>query len=310
MKGNNSLIAVVVVAIVAIAAVMYGAGMFSTAGNQVDENGDGVVDVCAGDITPKLTVNGYDIDNVGTAITENFAYRKVGSVSWTTGTLGTAIDNLELGKSYEIVTGIDKDNGIDNPYGEKFTYEVKCKEVDTVDKGLYNDEVEASLSATFYNADGDASAESFSAGESQVVSIKFKAGNDEVFGNPNIDNPNVLVLKLNSTEHDVPNSVYLSDGTELARISVPLRYDIEGLTASGFSTYAYEAPAITDKTTEIMLDLNADDSNAPSVDGTAYLYAGTYFIDNDGNVANGVEDEDGADIGTSDPDSVTIDLTA
>lgn len=305
---------VILIGIVAIFGISAGVIDFSAiSGDEVQEQPT-TITTCESDVTPDLDINGYDIANPGTAITENFAYRKVGGVAWTTGTLGTALTNLEVGATYEIVPGIDASNGIDNPYGEMFTHKIKCQETESIDVPLYNDEVEASLTATFYNADDNAAAETFVAGQTQTVSIKFEAGTDEAFGNPFLDMPNVLVIKLNSSQWDVPEKVYLKDGTTLSRVTVPLRYDVEALGGTDFTEYAYEFPAVIDEVTQVYLRLNADDTNAPgsggsAADGTAYLFAGTYFIQEDASIGIGVETEEGVDIAVSDSDSVTLDFT-
>jgi len=301
--------AVLILGIVGAFTNWYGLGGQSA--SVVDSDGNIIIPTdgtC--DITPSYTVKGYDIHNVGTVITEDFAYKKVGENSWTTGTLGTPITTLEPFAKYVAVAGIDASNGIDNPYGEEFSFTVPCLVGASMEVALYNDEVEGSVTGTFYNADSDASSETFIAGQTQDVSLKFQTGTDEAFGNAYLGNPNVLVLKLNSTEWDTPEKVYLADGTVLKSTSTPQRMEIESLTASGFAIYSFEAPAVVDTTTQIFLKLNADDSNAPAYDGVAYLFAGTNFITEDSSIEVGVETEEGADIGSSDPVSVALDFTA
>jgi hypothetical protein len=307
MKQGTAIGALVAVFVIALVAVIYAMGGFGQTGAVTDNGVVSPTERC--DVTPSYTVKGYDINNKGTAITENFAYRKVGETSWSTGTLGTAITTLEAFAEYEAVAGIDASNGVDNPYGEAFTFTVPCKVGASMEVALYNDEVEGSVTGTFYNADGDASAETFIAGQTQDVSLKFQTGTDEAYGNPFLDNPNVLILKLNSSQWDQPEKVTLN-GVELKSVSMPQRFDIEALGTTDFTEYAFEAPAIMDTTVEIVLKLNADDSNAPNVDGTAYLFAGTSFINEDAGISVDVETEEGADIGSSDPVSVTLDFTA
>lgn len=315
MAKNSQIVTVAIVSVLAIAMLsLYFGGFFSIVDSEQPIPGETPTTPteCSGEVTPDLLVRGYDVENVGTAITENFSYRIKGLKAWTEGTLGTEITGLQVGATYEIVPGIDTSNGIDNPYGEMFEYTVKCVEDDTVETGLYNDEVEGSVTATFYNADNDASAETFTLEDTQMVSVQFRAGNDEAFGNPFVDNPNVIVIGLNASEWTKVEGVYLdSDKTqELSSVDLPGRMREESLKDADFDYYAFEAPAIKDANKRIYLELTSDDSTAVSVDGIAYLFPGNYFIQDDGNLGIGVEDEDDADIAASDPDSVALDFTA
>lgn len=264
---------------------------------------------CSSETSVSLDINAYDKENPNTANTEaTNLYRKVGNVAWNTWTLGTAITSLEPGADYEFVIGITTTDFTDNAYGEKFVIEnLDCKEAVTMDKAVLNDEVETSLTATFYNQNHDASAQTMTAGQTKTVFLKFEAGKDEVFGNPNLptSTPNVICMDLNSTAFDKPESVSFN-GKELNRVPTPIRH-------AGVSTdiaYCYEAPVITDLGQEIKVQLKADDTNAPGVDETAYLYAGNWFVTDDGDVSYGVETEEGTAVGTDASDSLTIDLTA
>lgn len=293
--------------------LLFLAGVFSATGQQqtLDEEGNVVpLQTCSSETTPDLLIKARDVYNKNSAITESFIYRIEGSDNiWSDGTTGTELTDLIAYEDYEFVFGVNSTNGIDKAYGAKLSYKVQCKADDEITVDMYNDELEGSLSATFYNNDDNAAAETFIAGQTQDVRIKFQAGTDEVFGNPNIVMPNVLILKLNSSEWDKPEKVYLEDGTELKSIGTPQRFDDESLSTTGYAEYAYEAPVITDVALNIFLKLNADDTNAPSVDGTAYLYAGDYFVTDENAIGEGIEDEEGADIATSDSDSVTLDFT-
>lgn len=312
-KKNSSLPtwAIVLLTALFIIVAFMGINMFfgsasNTGTTTVDEEGNAIV-TCAGDITPSLTISAYDKENEGSAITEVFNYRKVGDKVWKAGTTGTALSGLVIDAQYEFVMGINGSDVTDNAYGETFTHKIKCLEDDSIEVPMYNDEIETSLSATFYNEDNNAAAQTFTAGEELDVVIKLQAGTDEFFGNPTLDNPNIIVLKLNSTEWDIPNDLIVN-GVSLVRVDTPLRYS--SLVASGFTTYAYRLPAVSDTKMEVTLKLNADDSNAPSVDGTAYIYAGGYYIDDLSKVMTGVEDEEGNAVATDAPDSVTLDFTA
>jgi hypothetical protein len=266
--------------------------------------------VCDSQTTPDLLLRAYDRENVGSAIAETGVYRLVGTKTWTTFTSGTEITGLEVGKEYEFLMGVTTADAeqIDNAYGKTFKYTVPCKEDTTIEEEMANDELEGSLTATFYNKDDNAGAQTFLAGETHSVELRFKAGVDEVYGNPYLSgNPNVLCLDLNTTTFDKPEAVSIKGGADLKSAGTPQRHSA----VAGKVAYCYEAPVIGDKEVTIEIEMKADDSTAPAVDDTAYLYAGGYYIDaKTGNVASGVEDEEGTAVGTSDPDAVTIDVTA
>lgn len=309
MKKNGKTSPFLMLGILAVIAILIYAVFFMPGGTvPTGDDGKPIVQ-CDSTTTPNLTINGYDIDNPGTAITEaTNLYRIKGQKTWKTFTLGTGFD-VSAGQELEIVLGITTTDFTDNAYGEYIpSYTVPCEENPTFEVKMYNDEVETSLTATFYNADGDAGAETFSTGETQTVSVQLKAGTDEYFGNPTLEgNPNVIVLALNSTEWDKPEQVFLSDGTELSEVQVPGRQAL----SSGLQYYAYELPLIGDKKVEVFMDLNADDTNAPATDMTAYVFAGNYFINGDtAELSSGVETEEDVAVGTDASDTVTLDFTA
>jgi hypothetical protein len=314
-----------------IAAIVIGGGiLFVAAGamgwtsfslNMSGEEGDIEVN-CDSTTTPNLTIKAYDQENVGTPVTETTnLYRKVGQTTWSTFTQGSGFD-VEFNEQYDVVMGISTTDFTDNAYGPMFTTDkIACKETITIEQAVANDEVEGSVSATFYNADDNAAAETFSTGQTQTVSIKLQTGTDEYFGNPFIDMakceegqrgdyPNVLALSLNSSEWDKPEQVYIVGGAELSQITCPTILE-SSATTSGYTEYCYEMPVIGDKEVRIKMDLNADDTNTPGNDGTAYLYAGNWFYNtDDGEIHCGVENEEDAAVGVDAPDEVTLDFTA
>ena len=277
------------------------------------------ITVCESTTTPDLDINVYDLENKDTALTEaTNLYRKVGDVTWTTFTAGTAITGLEFDEQYEVVMGITTSDFTDNAYGSYFvTDSIPCKELVQKDVGMYNDEIESSLTATFYNRNHDASAETFTAGQVKNVYLHFEAGSDEVFGNSFIaesglpDNgkhsteyPNVVCMNLNKTGWDMPEQV-IFDGKSLDSIGTPQRHTL----SSTATTYCYEFPIVTDVGQEVQVRLDADDANAPSVDDIAYLYAGNFYINDNGDLAWGIEDEEGNAVGTDAADQLTMDFT-
>ena len=315
-----------------IAAVVGGFYMFSVDDGGVKDKVDSLLDKkndptktefqCDSSTTPQINIKAYDSENKGTSLTEaTNIYRKKGSVSWSTFTAGTAFpssSSLEIGQVYEYVMGITTSDFTDNAYGEYGTFKVGCDELAEIDKPMFNDEVETSLSATFYNSNHDASAETFTAGEVNNVYLKWKAGSDEVCGNPFLkdsdladlgshskDKPNVICLNLNKTVWDSPDSVSVN-GVKMDRVSTPIRHSV----GSTDTAYCFEAPVITDVDTEFVVNLDADDSTAPGNDGTAYLYCGNFYVNKEGNVAWGIEDEEGNAVGTDAADSLTLDFTA
>lgn len=286
---------------------------------------------CTSDTTPDVDVNAFDHYNPGTALTEaTNLYKKKGGTTWTTFTAGTAIQNLEKNVEYEFLMGVSTTDFTDNAYGGYFTYKVPCEDV-SFDKTMFNDEVETSITATFYNDNGDAAAQNFTAaGLTKEVQIKATTGTDEVFGNPYISGftdkdgndvpattvegpsnhrkayPNAGCMDLNSTSYDPPEKVTYK-GVELKKISQPTRH----ASATGKTTFCYEWPIITDSMDKVYIKLNADDSTRPITDDTLSLYAANFYIDaDDGKVKWGIENEEGAAVGTDAAATVALDATA
>lgn len=278
---------------------------------------------CDADVSPDITITAHDIDNVGTAFTEsNNIYRKVGDVAWTSWTQGTEITDLTFGDTYEFVAGISSSDWTDNAYGPHFYWTVPCSPDTRMQHALYDDDVETDLTCTFYNEDDNAAAEAWAVGAVKTVSLKIYAASEDYFGNPYIkddptmvdkDNgkhrkmyPNCLNLQLNSTSMEKPQKVYFMTqdgvGDELNRISCPGIAD----TASTDISYCYELPVITDTTTRVYLKLENDGTYNTSVDETAYIYAGGYFTDDDGNLDWGCETDLLAYVGTDDADECTL----
>ena len=303
MANNNNLLL-----LLAVGALIF-VVMFGVPGQEADDGDEVPVDIstCESTTTPDLDINAYDIDNPGTALTEaTNLYRKVGDKAWSTFTQGTAIQNLEVGEQYEIVMGISTTDFTDNSYGPSFTSdEISCKELEVMDQALYQDAAETTLTATFYNKNHDASAETFTAGQTKNVYLEFEAGSDTYFGNPNIgDLPNVLCMNLNKTEWDKPDQVTF-EGEELSSVGVPQRHSV----GTGLTAYCYEFPVVTDNGQEVKVRLDADDSTAPIADATASLYAGNWFINDDGELESGVETDEGSAVGTDAADTLTMDFT-
>lgn len=265
------------------------------------------IEGCQSTTSPTQNIKAVDKET-GTALTEGTnLYRIQGERTWNTFTAGTgfAIDGLQ---KIDIVMGIDTTDFTDNAYGQMIEgFEIKCTETPSTEFEMANDEIETSLTATFYNNDGDAGAEVFTVGQTQDVSIKLQAGVNEYFGNPYFEgNPNVICLALNTTAWDTPEKVSMRGGVELSRVSTPTRQ-----TGSATATnYCYELPVITEDQVEVVLKLNADDTLAPAVDDTATIYAGNYYYNSDTQeIEFGVENQEGSAVGTDAGDTVTLDYT-
>lgn len=290
---------------------------------------------CESTITPDYDPNYYQFGTPSTASTSaNNIYRKVGDIAWSTWTQGTALTNMELGATYEFIPGTHTTVATSDAesYGAYFTYTVKCQETDSDNYPAKLDEIHSGLTATFYNEDDNAAAQTFSAGDVKTVSLKWKAAKDEFYGNPYIaesplsDNgqhrriyPNVLAIKANSTAWEVPVAVSFikvaaddtpggTSGT-LRRIPCPTIVSADGATTH--IMYCYEAPVISSQICRFYLQMEADGTNAPFVDDTAYLYAGHFYINTDtAEIAWGIENNDAAyTAGDGDADSLTLDYT-
>jgi hypothetical protein len=309
--STNAVLGIMVVLVLSILATVYLTGdkQQLTAVQTEAQIDQGVVSQCDSTTTPDLNIRAYDKENVGTALTEGTnLYRIKGTTNWAAFTAGTAVTNLPVGAVLEVVMGISTSDFTDNAYGKSFEVTVPCKELTIQDMEMMNDEIETSLSATFYNKDGNAAAQTYVAGQTETVSVKLKSGSDEVFGNPYLPDATagVICVPLNSTTWDKPEQVYLSDGTELSSVSKPQRH----AATAGNTDYCYEIPAITDKTVEIFFDLNADDANAPATDESASIYAANWYINAEsGALEFGVENEEGTAVGTDAADTVTFDFT-
>lgn len=334
MKGNGALVFIGIIAFVAAAlvpinesgTVLQNLGLGSTVGDSsasIDPND------CP-ETTPSWDPNSFNVED-GSALTEGTnIYRTVGSTAWQTFTQGTAVV-VPVGSTVEYVFGISTTDTLDNAYGPYGKFVVGCQEDLTAwntltspassDMGLYADEVEGSLSATFYNADDNAAAQTFTAGQTHVVEFKWSAGNEEYFGNPYISStsvpgggdsshraayPNMLCMDLNTTAFDEPVYVRVKGGDTLRRVGTPIRHG----GATGKTSYCYEAPVITDEEMRFEVALNADDTTAPGVDDTAYLYGANFYMDTDTfQIYWGVEDNEGSAVGQDTYDSLTIDVT-
>lgn len=279
-------------------------------------------------VAPDIDIDAVNEDSKAAVTDAKNLYHNVKEVDggWTTFTLGTEVTNLEFGETYEffIPGDLTTSNTKAVAFGPYIKWTAPCKEDTSYPEiTVCNDETYDGLSATFYNEDHNAAAQTFSTGDKKTIELVWKAGADECFGHPYLstypmlgdngyhskDKPNVLCLKLNSTVWEVPEKVYLDGGEELDRVGVPVIASADS--AATHVMYCYEAPVMRDSRTSIFVDMEADSSEAPDVDDTAYLYGGNiYFHSTDKSPAWGVEDDTGAyAAGNGDADELTLDFT-
>lgn len=274
--------------------------------------------VCTGGNTQSFTLKAAD-GETGAANTENFSYRKVGDISWTEGTLGTALTTLEVGADYEFVVGPSPTSEQADPYGPYVRVNnLPCratKEVKVLADSIYSD-----ITATFYNADNNAAAQSIEASASpQWVHVKLAAASNEVAGNPflatapigdngnhRMEYPNAGCFALNSSLFDDAEMWY--NGVEMNRISAPTIYS--GTT--GATSYCFEMPVLTENELFVDIKIDPDDTLYANSDhdATLNIYTGSFFINSkNANLQWGVETDDGNFVQFSQADTVTIDLT-
>lgn len=349
MAKNSQLVVLGVIGMVVVAVgIMLAGGLgpfASTEGSGANtaatQSGQAAQFQCESSTTPDFDINAIDGRNVGTADTEGTnLWRKKGTNSWAAFTAGTAVTgSVSVGDTIEYVMGISTSDVTDNSYGKVGELEITCDENIALEVPVYIDEVETSLTASYYNADdAAATAEVFVAGQTQTVASKFVTASDEFFGNPNIvldggENPdgrnqkypNTACAELNFSAWDAPEKVFvlegavieLADGSsveykageELKRVGTPDIHS-QNNAATTDTSYCYEYPLVADIGPKVGFSLNADDTNAPAVDDALFLYAGNYYVDSDDGIVKwGVETEDDAFVGTDAADSLALDFT-
>ena len=301
---------------------------------------------CVGGESQSLDLNAADIDKPTTSLTEaNNIHRLCGSMlslgAWTE---GTALTGLNTGECYEVITGISGTAAscYDNSYGPFMRINnLPC--VMSRNIPLFQDEVEGSVVAAFYNSNHDAAYEVLTASTPKIFYMRFYTAEKEYYGNPYIgepgytridfnaikagvpgvqfikgstisghrpEYPNMVCLQLNSTGMNAPKWIkaQLQDGSvvEMNRVSIPKVHSA----AAAHADYCYEAPLITGDYIEFQVKY--DPTATPNTDDdVASLYAASWYGHTDtGEILWGVEDNDGAAIGASNPDTLAIDFTA
>lgn len=350
-QAHLAAFAIIVIAAVIVGGVMFGGWSFTGQVTPDTQELAGPVNTCTGGQTQSMDLNAYNLGVATTAVTEaNNIYRMYTGVDGSEGSLGaltwgTAVTALQPGTDIEVVTGISGTaaNLYDNSYGPRIAINnLPC----TVSKNivLFADEVEGSVTATFYNSNHDASAETIVASTPVIVSNRFYTADKEYYGNPYIGEPsylgldwskikvdgvtyikgqtigahrpqypNTYCLALNASNFNKPLSVkaQLQDGSivEMNEVGVPT---VHAATAS-HKDYCYEAPVLSGTYIEMIVKLNPTALSAGAVadDDTASIYAGHWYMDTDsGQISWGPNDNDGNPVGASNPDTLTNDWTA
>jgi hypothetical protein len=270
---------------------------------------------CLSTTVASVNLRAFDEYSPGTANTEGYLYRAVGSSGiWTAGTLGTAVTTLVPQTAYEYAVGLSLSDFTGNALGPRGTFTTKCSSaVDIMDIGVTADEDASGLTSTFYNGNHDASAQAITTSETKTVYLNYIAGNNEVFGNKFADTmfSNTLVLLLSTGNYSAPEAVWINTGIgagqDLPKISCP-----STVTGSATATnYCYAAPWIDEKGTEIAVKLVAKATN-PTGDETAYLMGcGRYLDSKDNLIKNGCETDAGAAVGIAfaSAESTTVDMS-
>lgn len=267
--------------------------------------GVGLVDAeCLSTTTPDVDPNFYDKYSPGTAITEAAtSYRELGTTGPWTGTAGgTELTGLEVGKTFEYISGTSTTDHTSNAWAKYLTFTVKCLEDEVLSNEAVNDEDAAGLTSTFYNGDGVATtAVPITTSESKSFELKYQAGSNEVYGDPftGSDTPNVLVLQLNGTDFNAPTNVYISkgrgQGTSLSAVACPTTVNGSAI----YVNFCFRAPWVDESETRISVTVNAKAVD-PSMAGSAYLLpGGPYVSDVDTQLYYGVEDEAGNPVGVT-----------
>lgn len=302
---------------------------------------------CKGGQSQSLDMNAFDIDQPTDAQTEaHNIYRECGSLgSLGTWTEGTAITGLQTGTCVEFLPGIDAtaSNCYDNSYGPVMRVaNLPC--IFTANIPFMEDEVEGSVTATWYNSNHDASYEVLAASTPTTVFARFYAADGEYYGNPWIgrgsylgidfgkymaaaprvefplgerignhrpEYPNTYCVQLNTTNFNQPKWVKaeLQDGSvvEMHQVPVPNKHSA----AAGHADYCYEAPILTGEFIEFQIRLDPKAAAVSNSDDTSKYYAASWFANTEtGELSWGSEDNDANAIGASDPDTLALDFTA
>lgn len=291
---------------------------------QYIENGGVPVPGCLSTTTPQFTINAYDGANPGTAITgEVTLWRVEGTKTWTAGATGTAVTaGFKVGDTIEYISGITTANAeqYDNAYGPTGSILITCDEDIVEEIEMRNDEVEASITASFFNSDHTAStAQTIGAGATKPIYAKFEAGAEEDFGNRFVYQKdgkysNLLAIKVNSSDtSDVTKLIVTQVDPEMGKVGETIyKTGCPGIVTAttSFTNYCFKVPAASDYGTEFKVYISADASVAVGVDGTASYYAGGWYVNADtGELEFGIQDEKTNAVGASDPDTLTLDFT-
>jgi len=250
-------------------------------------------------VTPRLTVNCFDVE-LGVPITTlNSSYRKVGATQWNFWNCGQQIaTDLECGSEYEFLPGGNytadqQNNGMDGDYAPYFKLTVPNKETFTHDIKVMQHEDEAGITFRFLDSLGDNAPQAIGTSGSERISAGFRAAPDQVWGNPYIasagltscnggnraDRPNTLCLYVNGTDVTPIEKMFVGS-EEMAAVTTPgwkIANEGFGGNASQSDTewYCFEAPIIKEAWTNFDFTVTAETGANPTNRTHGSLSSGT-----------------------------------
>ena len=256
--------------------------------------------------TPTVTLETYDRYNMGTAITTQNMYRKVGANTWTD-VAGTGTIQLAAGTQIEIVFGIDSNDEAEEPPGPLMFYTLPCLETATLSVPVANDiDATGDASITVFDENGATGAQAVGAGDVKTVFIDITGKYEYDLGNIDCgETSNLLIAKYNTTSIDdiIVTGVTMETPSKksFGARSKGVPVGIAGaLTASNFGLQGWELPVLESNSKyRVTYVIDADDTENPDGDDLEwYIADSAHYLDNDDNTIKcGVEDEDRGDIG-------------
>lgn len=252
----------------------------------------------------------------GAAVTSQNAYRRVGTDSFTD-VAGAGTFNANPGSKIEIVCGVDSNDDDDEPFGDHFEYTVPCEPYPTVTCKMIDDSIETDPTVRVWDPeDGTtiSAAAEVDIDNGDVFNLKYEVQGafEEDFGNRYCEEDgyrNVLVIEYNTTQYTSWKFTDLNS-VEYPRATVPSLFT----GTAGYTAKAYYMPVLksnTLNTNYLVADASGSGKEPAGVTSnvTLTVYDVDYFFNNDVSptrVDCGVEDEDGADVGSTGALSTTI----
>lgn len=251
---------------------------------------------CSVSGAPSMTIKTAEF-YTSTSVNIAYKYREQGSSAWTTGTTGTAVTDMTIGKTYEVVIGVDNASY----YSVKDFITVPCEANPSKEVKIKAIATNSSLSVYVKNNDGQANSnsvpQSLNAGDIKDVTITLAGQYQKDWGNTK------LLLSCNGT-NSVLDSLKLNGFTEVDEPGNMTK-------ASDFSYYSWiinDNLKSNSNELSFKLTIDADDTNAPGTedidcevwDENGYINADTQ------NYETGFEDEDDTIVGANNKLRFTI----